>query len=799
MITIKDKCFLLSTKNTSYCFHILPSGHAEHLYYGKRIEKEGDWAEVMREKAAYMPGNTVAYSKEYPNLCLENMKLEFSSYGKGDLREPFFELEYADGNTTSDFLYENYSFVSHKEEQNKESQMEQAYSELPSASNENESLEVIYRHKEYGLRLCLQYKVFEECDVITKSCTLWNDSEQAIRIERLLSCQLDLSDDRWSIETFNGAWANEMNRTITRVAAGMHVSESISGVSSNRANPFVILSRDDTCEESGVCIGSNLIYSGNHMESLSVNAYGKSRFLTGMNPKFFRWELLAGESFSSPEAVLSFSESGYSGLSRNMHYFVREHIVSGIWKYKERPVLLNSWEAAYFNFDEGKLLKLARQGKKVGIELFVMDDGWFGKRNDDTSSLGDWKVNKKKLPHGLSGLGDRINKLGLDFGIWVEPEMINEDSDCYRMHPDWAMKAPLGEHSEGRNQMILDLANPKVQEYIIESMREVFTQGNITYVKWDMNRNVSDYYSPYLDQRHQGETSHRYVLGLYRIMKTLTTEFPDILFEGCASGGNRFDLGILHYFPQIWASDNTDAICRLDIQGGYSYGYPPSVVTAHVSACPNHQTLRVTSLDTRFHIAAFGVLGYECNLCEMKKEEMVEIERQIADYKKHRNTLQFGDFHRLESGNVTKWLTVSKDKKDAVGAMIQRMYLPDRVDEIFCTKGLAEDKVYHFYNEKKKHNIRQFGDLVNAVSPIRIKKDSLLHIMLSKVIKMEGEKEDITIRGDVLNHSGIQLRQGFAGTGFNNETRLFQDFQSRMYYLCETYFENSSSVNGSEK
>lgn len=363
------------------------------------------------------------------------------------------------------------------------------------------------------------------------------------------------------------------------------------------------------------------------------NYYGKLRFVSGINPNSFEYRLEVGEELEAPESVMTFSPNGFNGMSQRMHSFVRNCIVRGTWKKKLRPVLLNSWEAAYFDINESKLLRLAKAGKEAGIELFVMDDGWFGQRDDDSSSLGDWFVNKKKLPNGVGGLCKKINDLGLMFGIWIEPEMVNVKSELYRTHPDWTIEIPGKNHSEGRNQRILDLANPDVVDYMIKQIEELLSSANIDYVKWDMNRTFTDYYSNYLPKERQGETGHRYVLGLYKMMKTLTQKFPKILFEGCSAGGNRFDLGILSYFPQIWASDNTDAVYRVKAMTSYSYGYPMSTVTAHVSACPNHQTLRRTPLQTRFNVAAFGVCGYECNFFDMKKEELKEIKTQINIYK----------------------------------------------------------------------------------------------------------------------------------------------------------------------
>ncbi len=471
-------------------------------------------------------------------------------------------------------------------------------------------------------------------------------------------------------------------------------------------------------------------------------------------------------------------------MSRRMHTFVRECIVRGEWKNKVRPVLLNSWEAAYFDINESKLLKLAKSGKEVGVELFVMDDGWFGTRNDDKQSLGDWYVNKKKLPGGLKRLCDKVNSLGLDFGIWVEPEMVNVNSELYRAHPEWVMEIPGKPHSEGRQQRILDFANPKVVDHITEQMKNIFSSANIRYVKWDMNRIFSDYFSQYLKPEQQGEVAHRYMTGLYRLMKSLTEQFPHILFEGCASGGNRFDLGILCYFPQIWASDDTDAIYRVKGQNGYSYGYPMSTVTAHVSACPNHQTLRVTPLATRFHVAAFGVLGYECNLCDMKKEEIAEIKEQIALYKQWREVLQFGTFYRGRSGNLHEWTCVAPDQSKAVGMIVQELVEPNTHFEQYFAKGLSEDKKYHFYNIEKKRNVKPFGDLVNMIAPVHIKYDSLMHKAIDKFVKMPGEVEDYTTYGNVLMQ-GVKLNSAFGGTGYDEHTRYFQDFESRMYFMEE--------------
>ena len=778
MIRQLENVFVLDTNHTTYCFQVLESGHLEHLYYGKRlrIEQASD-VKSLAEKQAFPPGNSNVYDEKYPKLSLENMRLEMSSYGKSDIREPFIEVVHADGSYTSDFLYEGMVL----------SQNKTPLETLPSSYEENgnvQELTILLKDKQYDLKLELHYYVFKEYDVISRSAKFINTSKESVQLKRLMSNQLDFEDCGYVMTTFNGSWAREMYRHDAMVNIGKTVNASYAGTSSNRANPFVMISRPETSEDYGICYGMNLIYSGNHYEVMEVNSHGKTRFVSGINPQSFRFVIEPGQSFEAPEAVMTFSSAGYNGMSQQMHEFVRECIVRGEWKKKVRPVLLNSWEAAYFNINENKLLKLAKAGKDAGIELFVMDDGWFGTRNNDTQSLGDWDVNKKKLPRGIKGLCDKVNALGMDFGIWVEPEMVNVNSDLYRAHPEWVMEIPGKPHSEGRQQRILDFANPAVVDYITEEMTKVFSSANIQYVKWDMNRIFSDYYSQHLKPEQQGEVAHRYMLGLYQMMHTLTARFPHILFEGCASGGNRFDLGILCYFPQIWASDDTDAIYRAKGQTGYSYGYPMSTVTAHVSACPNHQTLRMTPLATRFNVAAFGVLGYECNLCDMKKEEVDEIKEQISLYKKWREVLQFGRFYRGRSGNLHEWTCVSRDQSKAVGMIVQALVEPNSHFEQYFAKGLDADKKYHFYNIERKRHVKPFGDLVNMIAPVHVKYDSLLHRTIDKFVKMPGEVEDYTTFGDVLM-SGVKLNSAFGGTGYDEHTRYFQDFESRMYFMEE--------------
>lgn len=787
IIRIKD-LFVLETKNTTYCFRIMPSGHLEHLYYGRRIKTDGGYGPLI-EKHRFLDGNALAYSKEYPSLGLENLCLEMSSHGKGDIREAFIELIHADGSSTSDFLFKEARLLTRKEALKT---LPSAYLEASEAVGATEtdgagenyvSLAIELYDKNYDIVLTLIYSVFEECDVITRSAVVVNASEATVGINRIMSGQLDFDTAAYHISTFHGNWAREMQRHEVKATPGTWVSDSKAGISSNRCNPFFMISGEQSGEHYGDCYGINLIYSGNHYEAAEVNSMGKLRVINGINPSGFYWRLEPGQVFETPEAVYTYSNEGAGGMSRNMHRFIRKHIVRGVWRDKLRPILINSWEANYFKFNERRLLKQAKAAKEAGIELFVLDDGWFGKRNDDTTSLGDWTENRDKLKNGLKGLSEEINALGLEFGLWVEPEMVNEDSELYRLHPDWAVKIPGKEHSIGRNQMILDLTREEVCSYIIREMTRVFSSANISYVKWDMNRIFSDSYSITLLPEQQMEFNHRYTLGLYGILGTLTERFPKILFESCASGGNRFDLGMLCYMPQIWASDNTDAISRAAIQSGYSYGYPLSTIGAHVSACPNHQTLRNTSIETRFEVAAFGLLGYELNLSELNSEEKQAVVSQIAFYKEHREVFQFGEFYRIktdEEGSY-QWISVASDRKKALGLYLQKEVLPNFTYGRFQTKGLDEDRIYHMTNRQRTFNIKEFGDLINMISPIHIKKDSLTHNLIALVKKMPGETEDCTAYGDLFNNFGVKLKQGFAGTGYDEEVRLFQDYASRIY------------------
>ena len=789
MIRFENNVFYLNTNKTSYVFRIMPTGHLEHLYYGKRINDYNS-AEAFRTKHANQNGSAIMYDTKHPTICMNDVNLEISGRGTGDMRFPSVELMWADGSNTIDFIYESHEILDTKNTLNT----------LPSSYGTNEqvkTLKVILKEKVYNVNLELYYSVFKDTNVITRRSVLVNNTDSVVKIKRLMSAQLDIPGSGYTFTTFRGDWANEMNKHNTIVSGSTVINTSRTGFSSSHSNPFVMLFSEGSSEFYGEGYGINLVYSGPHMEVVDVGSQRQTRLTNGISFDQFSWSLEPGKIFETPEAVLTFSNTGYSGISENMHSFIRNHIVRGTWQFKERPVLLNSWEGCYFNFNESRLLSLASAGKDVGVELFVMDDGWFGKRNNDTSSLGDWEENPKKLPHGIEGIAKKVNKMGLMFGLWVEPEMVNENSDLYRAHPDWAVKIPGRYHTLGRNQMLLDLTRKDVQDYLIDSLKEVFGKGNVSYVKWDMNRNFSDIYSNTLESHQQEEFLHRYIMGLYRILDELVKAFPDILFESCASGGNRFDLGMLCYMPQIWASDDSDAIARCYIQNGASYGYPQSVWGAHVSSCPNHQTLRVTPLETRFRVACLGLLGYEFNLQELPKVEVDAIKEQIEVYKKYRKTLQYGQVYRIggklnsnksfmgieDNTNLVEWNIVSNDQEEALVIMVQDNVKPHTSQINLRTRGLNDNYKYHFYNQQFRVNVKDFGDLINMVSPIHIKKDSFLHNMVAKFYKINGEKEDYIVGGDVLNNAGVSLSQSFAGTGIGEGTRVYKDYDSRIYFI----------------
>jgi alpha-galactosidase len=770
--------FNIETKRTGYIIGVTESRHLCCLNYGRKLKKLPDDS-VLFEKYDIGYGSMVAYSRQDANFGLDDVCLEFSAYGKGDFREPTVELICKDGVGTADLKYVGVRTFRGKE----------PIPGLPSSYDENENCvsHIIELFDEVlNVTVYLHYCAFYDSDVITRHIEIKNGSASPITLRRAMSMQLYLPESDYYFVTFDGTWAYERERNDKKLSPGIYINDSKTGVSSARHNPFVTLRRDNCDEDSGECYGFNLVYSGNHAEVAEVTHSGKTRILCGINPFGFEYELPPDQTFHTPEAVMTFSSEGLNGLSRNMHDFVNSHIIRGKWKSRPRPVLVNNWEGTWFDFDENKILNIAKVAAELGIELFVLDDGWFGERSSDDRSLGDWVVNKKKLPHSISGLASRIKELGMDFGIWVEPEMVNENSELYRAHPDWAVRLPSREPSLGRSQLILDLTQKQVRDYIVSAMTRIFSTKGIAYVKWDMNRNFSDAYSPSLPPRRQGEFFHRYVLGLYEILETLTNSFPDILFESCASGGNRFDLGMLCYMPQIWTSDNTDPISRLTIQNGTSYGYPLSCMGAHVSASPHQQTLRNTPIETRFNTAAFGCLGYEMDMTKLTPFDKKCIKAQVEFYKEHRTLFQYGTFYRVKTPYVSDtcvWCTVSKDKTEAAAGFFQTRAVPTHTHDILRLNGLSDDLLYEIEGRKQYICLKTFGDLVNHVLPVKIRGDGVIHTLISARYMFKETPERYLAYGDTIKYAGIRLKQQFGGTGYNDDIRVLGDFGSVMYYI----------------
>ncbi len=789
-ISMDKTDFHLSTANTSYIIRLADSGHPVNLYYGKKLREKNSYNN-MHQTYSLWTGSSTCYSTETGHFSLDTACLEAPLYGKGDYREPFTEINFCNGTRVCDFIYKSHRIY---EGENKLQQLPHAF-----RNNDNvETLELALKDEYTDLTLILSYTVYYERNVITRSSKLINNGDAPVSIEKLMSFNLDFSEADFELLTLDGKWISERNINTRKLSEGIFLIDSKKGVSSANHNPFLCLKRSKTSENAGECYGFSLIYSGNHIGLAEVNPYSFTRIQMGINPFDFSWRLEPGEDFQTPEAVLTYSDTGLNGMSRNFHELINNNIVNTAWQYKARPVLINNWEATYFDFNESRLLKLADEAVKLGIELFVLDDGWFGRRDDDHSSLGDWYENRKKLPGGLERLGKKLHAKGLQFGLWVEPEMVNVDSELYKAHPDWAIKIPERPASEGRFQLMLDYANHGVINYMYEVLSNLFRRAGLQYVKWDCNRNLSDLYSNILPEERQKEQAHRYVLGLYRLLERLKNDFPHILFESCASGGNRFDLGMLYYMPQTWTSDNTDAVERISIQYGTSMVFPPSVMGAHVSAAPSHQVLRNTPLETRFNVAAFGLLGYELDLIKLSNFEKKTIKQQIADYKTRRSLFQYGDFYRLKSpfsDNQPLWITVSKDKKNAVLGYYQILQKPNGGFEQLKTVGLEPDMMYNVTTRRQYVNIRAFGNLVNHISPIKLKADGILHTVISNNYMLENEVEEFEAFGDELMFSGIRPYHQFTGTGYTEKTRLIGDFGSRLYFIKSEQAEDGVKEN----
>ena len=658
MVTCKQHFALLSTAHASLLIRA-DERQPKLLYFGKKLS--GAW-----EHAFFI-------APEYDGTGFDAPCSLFSPWGNTDFREPSLLIRAEDGSVAADFTLRSFGEAERTKPNG-----------LPVSYGENTCLSLTYEEKRLGLLLTLELTAYEESDTFSCLTFLTNEAGGEVTIERFASLQLELWGKDFSFTTFDGAWGCERQKHTRPLNGGKCENASYTGSSSAFRGPFTLLSRP------GMAVGVNLVYSGNHRTAAESDDSGRTRLVAGINPFNFAWKLGRGETFFAPEAVFSFGHSDRE-VGLHMRKFVSEHIVRGVWKKRARPVLVNNWEGTYFDFTRERIINIAKATKEAGAELFVLDDGWFGRRDDDTSSLGDWTDFREKTG-GIASLADEVRALGLDFGIWMEPEMVSKESELYRAHPEWAMTVPGRTPVEMRHQLMLDLTQPAVQNFIVESVSNVLTLTKAKYLKWDYNRHMTDTFGAAVG----GEYYHRYILGLYAVFERLTAAFPQVLFEGCASGGARFDLGILCYFPQIWTSDNTDARERIAIQSGTAAAYPQSTMGAHVSASPNHQTGNASALSVRFAVAAGGVLGYELDLSVLSDGEKAAVKEQISFYKQYREVMQFGTYYALGdvSGEWAGYSTVSPEKDTAVAAVcvLKKRTGVQNVRAYF--KGLDEGALY---------------------------------------------------------------------------------------------------------
>lgn len=651
--------FSLKTATALYQMKADATGVLLHLYYGKKAD--GDMDYLIRYTDRGFSGNPYELSGNR-GYSLDTLPQEYSGSGVGDFRLPAVQMLSENGSRSVDLRFAGYAITKGR----------QPLSGLPFVreAENTETLTVTMRDSVIGLDVELQYHVFPAQDVIVRSARLINIGEQRLVIEKAASACVDFLYGDFDVLHFHGRHCMERIPERLSLPRGVASFGSRRGMSSHHSNPFLILCEHRATENTGDCYGCMLMYSGNHLEQTEVDQAGSTRLVSGIHPDGFAWTLAPGEVFQTPEAILSFSADGLNGLSRHYHDIIRQQVISPRWQTAKRPVLINSWEAAYFDFDAEKILRFARAAKEMGMEMLVLDDGWFGKRNDDHAGLGDWVVNEKKLGCSMKELSDQIHALGLQFGLWFEPEMVNEDSDLFRAHPDWALTDPDRKPMLARNQLVLDMSRQDVVDYLFDAMCAVLDHAKIEYVKWDFNRSIANCYSHALPADRQGEVAHRFLLGTYQLLDRLLTRYPDLLIEGCSGGGGRFDAGMLFYCPQIWCSDDTDAIERLEIQRGTSYGYPVSAMGAHVSAAPNHQTGRVTPLRTRGIVAQSGTFGYELNPEKLTDAEKEEIKKQISGYHQFADLIAYGDYYRLneldDGKEYSAWMFAARDGNEAL-------------------------------------------------------------------------------------------------------------------------------------
>jgi len=685
-VSIKGNIITLHTKNTTYQMAVNENNYLAHLYYGNRLD---DSYALERGKLGYHTGMPLPYDgccrEISPNVC----PLEYSAYGSGDFRTTPLKVRFHDSSSVCDLRFSSAEFIENKP----------ALKGLPALHDDkgkSQSVEVCLKDKIYDLRVYLLYTAFEEYDIISRSVRVENHTGKDILLESVLSTCIDNYDDEYDFVTFDGKPIYERSFNRTQLGELKLTSESRRGSSSHQNNPFVIFCSKKCDERIGECYGSSLVYSGNFTASMEKTQIGTTRFVMGINPENFTFMLKDGEVFQAPEVIHSFSNKGFGTLSHNFHNIIKKHLFRGKYADSKRPILINNWEATYFKFNAEKLLGIAKQAKTIGADTFVLDDGWFLGRNGDNSSLGDWVVDEEKLGCSLNELISEINKLGMKFGLWFEPECISENSQLYRAHPEWVLQAPDRKPMLARKQWVIDMSNSEAVDGIFSMMADILDNNNIEYIKWDFNRYLTDVYSQSLPAEKQGEVHHRYILGLYDLLERLYKRYPDLLIEGCASGGGRFDCGMLYYTPQIWASDNTDPLDRVNIQYGTSFCYPIISMGAHVTASPNHITKRNTSFKTRSNVAMAGTFGYELDLTKLTDEEIKFLASETEFYKKHSDLIRNGDYYRLtaNNGRYIAWQFVTLDKSQALAVIVQKQNSIDYKPVIQKFEGLDSDTMY---------------------------------------------------------------------------------------------------------
>lgn len=711
----QEQIFQIDTKTTTYLAGIADNKYIGHAYYGSRLKNcTGARGLLRTEEAPFVPSLNLREKCSF----MDAYPWEYSAWGVGDYRESCLMVRTADGGRACEPVYESHRIFDGKPAlkglpatfaagavqtpPGEDTGAAAHGSAVPKASDActgaAQTLEIICRDACIGLKVILRYSVFDDADAVIRSAELINEGTQPLYLEKVLSACLDMDNEDFELLTLSGSWARERHMTRCPVTCGKHGVSSVRGESSHQEHPFMALMTPGTTQDYGRVFAMHFVYSGNFMAVAETSQFDSVRMVMGIHPEGFEWVLNPGASFQAPEVVCVYSDEGLGKMSRTFHDLYRGHLIRSPYLHKKRPILINNWEATYFDFNTEKLTAIAWEAKKAGIEMLVMDDGWFGHRNNDDSSLGDWFVNEDKLPGGLKALVDRVKAEGLMFGLWFEPEMISPDSLLYREHPDWALQLPGRTPTLSRCQYVLDLSRPEVVDYVYECVAGILRSADIDYVKWDMNRQLTDVGSLYLPGERQGEVFHRYVLGVYALQERLIAEFPCLLLENCSGGGARFDPGMLYYSPQIWCSDDTDAIERLAIQEGTALLYPLSCIGAHVSDCPNHTVGRVTPMTTRGHVALAGTFGYELDITKISEADRQEIKAQTQMYHKYNALISEGDYYRLASWQQNhiydSWEIVSKDKKEALVTYIQVLAQPNRKSRKLRLKGLDPSAMY---------------------------------------------------------------------------------------------------------